>query len=180
MERRLDRSALLLGLCGVLLFAAPVRCAAQSDHAQPTEMQVILFVQAPAIDDGKGGIHLVWVPQAVQSLCLGKTAQQCTDIDYCARTIERNRNTRMCRNLGIARLPVYPPGMRPRRLLSILYYPIAPIGNFGALQDFYRTAPRAELERLSLRSRVKARVRFTRKPDDDDFEVLEILAVAPF
>ena len=31
-----------------------------------------------------------------------------------------------------------------------------------------------------LSARVKARVRFTRKPDDDDFDVLEILAVAPF
>ena len=177
MQRSLAWTACLLALCGGL-FAAPQRCSAQSEHAQSTEMEAILFVQAPATDDGKGAIHLVWVPQPLLTLCLGKTAQQCTDIDYCARTA--NRETPTCRNLGGARLPVYPRGMRPRRLLSVLYYPAAPIGNFGALQDFYRDAPRAALERLSLRARVKARVRFTRTPDDDDFDVLEILAVAPF
>jgi hypothetical protein len=48
------------------------------------------------------------------------------------------------------------------------------------LQDFYHRAPRPSLERLSLDTRVKARVRFTRTPEDDDFDVLEILGVAPF
>jgi len=49
-----------------------------------------------------------------------------------------------------------------------------------SLQGFYHRAPRASLEHLSLSARVKARVRLIRKPDDDDFDVLEILAVAPF
>jgi hypothetical protein len=29
-------------------------------------------------------------------------------------------------------------------------------------------------------ARVKARIRFTRKPDDDDFQLEEVLAVLPF
>ena len=50
---------------------------------------------------------------------------------------------------------------------------------FANLQTFFHRAPQASLEHLSMSARVKARVRFTRKSDDDDFEVLEILAVAP-
>jgi hypothetical protein len=70
--------------------------------------------------------------------------------------------------------------MRPRRQLSVIYFPIALIKGFAMLQDFYHRTPRASLERLSLSTRVKARVRFTRTSEDDDFNVLEILTVAPF
>lgn len=70
--------------------------------------------------------------------------------------------------------------MRPRRQLSVIYFPAASIKNLAVLEDFYHRAPRSSVERLSLSARVKARVRFTRKPADDDFDVLEILAVAPF
>jgi len=109
-----------------------------------------------------------------------KTAQQCSTIDYCVRTT--NRDISMCRNLGIplSRLPAYPHDMRPRRQLSVICFPIAPVKSFAILQDFYRRAPRPALERLSLSTRIKARVRLTRTPEDDDFDVLEILAVAPF
>jgi hypothetical protein len=88
----------------------------------------------------------------------------------------------MSRNLGIplSRLPSYPHDMRPRRQLTVTYFPVAPIKSFAMLQDFYHRAPRPSLERLSLSTRFKARVRFTRLPEDDDFDVLEILAVAPF
>jgi hypothetical protein len=70
--------------------------------------------------------------------------------------------------------------MRPSRQLSVIYYPIAPINGFDLLKDFYRSAPRASLERISMSARIKARIRFTRKADDDDFDLLEVLAVAPF
>jgi len=87
----------------------------------------------------------------------------------------------MCRNLGIplSRLPSYPPGMVPRRQLSVTLMRLTP-DYFTNLQDFYHRAPKASLERLSLSARVKARVQFIRKADDDDFNVLEVLAVAPF
>jgi hypothetical protein len=69
--------------------------------------------------------------------------------------------------------------MSPRRELSVGLYRLTP-DHFANLQDFVRHAPKASLEHLSLSARVKARVRLTRKPDDDDFDVLQILAVAPF
>ncbi len=167
-------------LCAVVLAALAAMALAQSAsataHPAAAELEAILFVQAPQPDNGQGAIHLVWIPQPIQRLCLGKTAQQCSTIDYCVRTT--NRDVSMCWDLGIplSRLPSYPHDMRPRRQLSVTYFPIAPIKSFATLQDFYHHA----LERLSLAARVKARVRFTRRTDDDDFDVLEILAVTPF
>jgi hypothetical protein len=142
-------------------------------------MDAILFVQSLPMKNGHDGIHLVWIPQPLQRLCLGKTAQQCADIDYCIRTTNRDVST--CRNLGIplSRLPSYPPGMVPARQLSITYIALTP-DHFANLQEFFHRAPKAWLEHLSMSARVKARVRFTRKADDDDFDVLRILAVAPF
>ncbi len=183
LQRLLIRHLLVLGHCAVALSALPTMARAQSAGAttQPasTEMEAILFVQSAQPNPDKNAIHLVWVPQPLQRLCLGKTAQQCANMDYCIRTT--NRDVSMCRNLAVplSRLPSYPPGMVPRRQLSVTFMRLTP-DHFTMLQDFYHRAPRASLERLSLSARVKARVRFTRKPDDDDFDVLEILAVAPF
>ncbi len=142
-------------------------------------MDVTLFVQSLPTKNGQDGIHLIWIPQPLQRVCLGKTSQQCANIDYCVRTT--NRDVSMCRNLGIplSHLPSYPHDMIPRRQLSEVFMLLSP-DHFANLQEFYHHASKASLEHLSLSARVKARVRFTRKPDDDDFEVLEILAVAPF
>jgi len=181
LPRLLVRSLLVLGLCGFVLVWPPGVAHAQSAGAKPesTEMEAVLFVQSLHMKNGQDGIHLVWIPQPLQRLCLGKTDQQCADMDYCVRTT--NRDVSMCRNLGIplSRLPSYPPGMVPRRQLSVTLMRLTP-DYFANLQEFYHRLPKASLERLSLSARVKARVRFTRKPDDDDFDVLEILAVAPF
>lgn len=146
------------------------------------ELEQLLFVQAPENGIPKGGIVLVWLPEPLQKLCLGKTASRCAAIDYCIRTT--NRNVPMCRNLSVnlARLSPYPPSTRPRRMISLTLSGIRAMnGNgFDLLQSFYNTAPRASLERLSMDARVQARIRFTRKPDDDDFNLLQVVAVAPF
>jgi hypothetical protein len=174
---------LILGLCAVALFAVPVMARAQSAGAtaqsSSTEMEAILFVQSVPFKTDHDAIHLVWVPQPIQRLCLGKTAQQCASIDYCIRTT--NPDVSMCRNLGLplSRLPSYPPDMLPRRQLSVVLTRLTP-DHFANLQEFYHRAPKASLEHLSLSSRVKARVRVTRTANDDSLEVLEILAVAPF
>jgi hypothetical protein len=178
------RNLLVAGFCAFLLSGLPsvarAQSAAATAHPASTELEAILFVQTPQADNGKGAIRLVWVPQPIEKLCLGKTAQQCSTIDYCIRTT--NREVSLCRNIGIplSRLPSYPHDMRPRRQLSVIYFPAADVKNLAMLRDFYHRAPRSSLARLSLPARVKARVRFTRKPEDDDFDVLEILAVAPF
>ncbi len=176
-------SLLISGLCCVALFALTSMTQAQSASVQgqagSSEIEAVLFVQSLRTTDGHEGIRLVWIPQPLQRFCLGKTAQQCADIDYCIRTTDRDVS--MCRKLGIplSRLPSYAPGMIPRRQMSETWFALAP-DSFAKLQEFFHHAPRASLEHLSMSSRVKARVRFTRKPDDDDFDVLDILAVAPF
>ena len=175
------RTANLL-ILGLVLSATPLLVAAQSAGAktQPgsTEMDAVLFVQSLPLKDGQQGIHLVWIPQPIQRLCLGKTTEQCTNIDYCIRTTNRDVST--CRNLGIplTRLPSYPSGMIPRRLLSVVLMRLTP-DYFANLQEFFHSAPKSSLQHLSMSARVKAHVRFTRKPDDDDFNVLEITAVPP-
>jgi hypothetical protein len=177
------RRPFVLGLCAFALGALPAMARAQSAgvtaQSSSTEMEATLFVQSAQIKNSQDAIHLVWVPQPIERLCLGKTAQQCASIDYCIRTT--NRDVSMCRNLGIplSRLPSYPPDMFPRRQLSVMLMRLSP-DHFTNLQDFYHRAPKASLEHLSLSARVKARVRVTRTADDDSLEVLEILAVAPF
>ena len=165
------------GLCAVVLSAFPAIAYAQSSGG--TELDAILFVQSLPMKNGQEAIQLAWIPQPLQRLCIGKTTQQCSDIDYCVRTT--NRDVKMCRNLSIplSRLPSYPPGMVPQRLHSVALLRLTP-DHFANLQEFYHQLPPASLEHLSLKARVKARVRYTRKSDDDDFDVLEVLAVAPF
>jgi hypothetical protein len=155
--------------------------AAQAGSDQPAsvELEQMLFVQAPENGIPKDGIQLIWLPEPLEKLCLGKTASKCATIDYCIRTT--NRDDSRCRNLGInlARIRHYPPGTRPARMLSITLFRIRELkGNgYGLLQDFYKSAPQASLQRISLDARVKARIQFIRKADDDDFNLLQILAV---
>jgi hypothetical protein len=177
-----SRNLLVLVFYVAGLFAFPSMALVQSGataQSSSTQMDAILFVQSLKMKDGRDAIHLVWIPRPLQQLCLGKTSEQCANIDYCIRTT--NRDVSMCRNLGIplTHLPSYPPGMIPRRQLSVVLIHLSP-DHFANLQAFFHQAPKASLQHLSLSARVKARVRFTRKADDDDFDVAEILAVAPF
>ena len=151
-----------------------------SDGQGSIELEQFLFVQAPEPDNGQGNIVVIWLPQPLQKLCLEKTAAQCSTIDYCIRTT--NRESSQCRNIGVnlARIPPYPPDTRPRRKLSVVYFPEARIKGLEQLRDFYRSAPKASLQHISMNARIKARIRFTRKADDDDFDLLEVLAVPPF
>ncbi|HLY42138.1 MAG TPA: hypothetical protein VKR52_13070 [Terracidiphilus sp.] len=147
-------------------------------------MEAVLFVQNPHLQNGRDGIDLVWIPEPIQRLCLGKTGQQCAAIDYCIRTT--TKTVAMCRDLGIplSLLPSYPSGMRPMRQHTVTFFAIqpstSPVKSIAMLQDFYRGLPPVSLDRLSMRARVKARIRYTRKADDDDLDVFEILSVAPF
>jgi hypothetical protein len=144
------------------------------------ELEEYLFVQEPMLANGKAGIHVLWLPAPLVKYCLGKTSKQCATIDYCIRT--SNRDVTNCKNLGInlSRIPPYPPGIRPARELSVVYFLQAPIEGMDLLKKFYASGPRASLQRLSMDARIKARVKFTRKTDDDDFYVLEFLATPPF
>ena len=174
-------AALALGSCATPAPAAPtIAETAQASSGQPSsvELEELLFVQAPGPGAPKDSISLAWLPEPLQKLCLGKTSERCATIDYCIRTT--NRGDSRCRNLGVnlARIPNYPPGTRPARMISLTLFRIREFnGNgYGMLQNFYKSLPPASLNRLSLNARVKARIQFIRKPDDDDFNLLQILA----
>jgi len=140
------------------------------------ELEPSLFVQLPGGKITPGAVQLVWIPEPLVKYCLGKTHQQCASMDFCIRTTTKNVST--CRNLAVdlAHLPAYPPDMRPRRMLSITLY-LARMKGWEELQDYVARAPKDRLERFSPLARIKAKVTFTRTPEDDDFRVLEILSV---
>ena len=98
-------------------------------------------------------------------------------MDFCIRTTSKNVST--CRNLAVdlAHLPAYPRDMRPRRMLSIALIPPTIMKGWEELEAYVARTPKDQLEHFSPLARIKAKVRFTRKPDDDDFQVLEILSV---
>jgi hypothetical protein len=153
-------------------------------HASPpgaqestSELEESLFVQDAHLKSGKKGVLLVWIPQPLQKFCLGKTVEQCAAMDYCIRTTSKNVAT--CKNLPVSlkNLPAYPRGMRPSRVLSITYSAITPDNKIAPVMDYLESAPAGSLDRFSMRGRVKARVKLTRKADDDQFDVLEILSV---
>jgi hypothetical protein len=147
--------------------------------ADTVEMETLLFVQNPHLKGNEVGIQVVWIPQPLEKYCLGKTAEECSKIDYCNRTT--NRKVPMCQN--IARLPAYPAGMHPRRMLSITYTRIvpklSPVKGMDILQTFFNSQPPGDFDRLSANVRIKAKVKLTTSVNDDDFNVLEILGVAP-
>ena len=164
------------------LAAATVLCAvAMAQTPRPgesnLELEPSLFVQLPAGKSTPGSVQLVWIPEPLEKYCLGKTHEQCASMDFCIRTTTKNVST--CRNLAVdlAHLPAYPPDMRPRRMLSIALIPPTRMKGWEELQDYVARAPKDRLKYFSPLARIKAKVRFTRKPDDDDFQVLEILSV---
>lgn len=148
-------------------------------HETSIELEESLFVQNPHVP-GVKGIYVLWIPQPVQKYCLGKTAEQCTEIDYCIRIT--NRTISRCRNLSVdvTSLPLYPPDIRPKRVLGVIYFPVAPIKGFGALLKFFESAPKDTFDRLSASGRIKARIKLIRSAEDDQFELLEVLAVPTF
>ena len=172
----LDRPARKLAaaaaaLCVVAL-AQPPRPGESSLELEPS-----LFVQLPGGKAPAGAVQLVWIPEPLVKYCLGKTHEQCASMDYCIRTT--NKNVAMCRNLAVdlAHLPAYPADMRPRRMMSIGLYLAVGMKGWQDLQDYMARAPRDRLVHFSPEARVKAKVTFIRKPDDDDFRVVEILSV---
>ena len=163
------------------LAAAAVLCVvAMGQTPRPgesnLELEPSLFVQLPGGKSSPGAVQLVWIPAPLEKYCLGKTHEQCAAMDFCIRTTTRDVST--CRNLAVdlAHLPAYPPDMRPRRMLSVVLY-LARMKGWVELQDYMARAPKDRLEHFSPLARIKAKVTFTRTPEDDGFRVLEILSV---
>jgi hypothetical protein len=150
---------------------------AQPSRENSIELETFLFVQLPGGKFTPGAVQLVWIPEPLEKYCLGKSHQQCASMDFCIRTTSKNVST--CRNLAVdlAHLPAYPPNMSPRRMMSIAMIPPTIMKGWDELEAYMARLPKEQLEHFSQVARVKAKVILTRKPDDDDFRVVEILSV---
>jgi hypothetical protein len=164
------------------LAAAAVLCVvAMAQTPRPgensLELEASLFVQLPGGKAPAGAVQLVWIPAPLEKYCLGKTHDQCASMDFCIRTTSKNVST--CRNLAVdlAHLPTYPSDMIPRRVLSITLFSAIRMKGWEELQDYVARAPKDRVEHFSPLARIKAKVTFTRTPDDDGFRVLEIVSV---
>jgi hypothetical protein len=159
-----------------LLGAAALAQAPRSGESS-VELEPSLFVQLPGGKISPGAVQLVWIPQPLEKYCFGKTHAQCASMDFCIRTTSKNVST--CRDLPVdlAHLPAYPAGMVPARMMSIALIPPIRMKGWEELESFLAGIPKDQLEHFSPMVRIKAKVKFTRKPDDDDFNVLEILSV---
>jgi hypothetical protein len=163
-----------------VMAAATMLCAvavAQPPRESSLELETSLFVQLPGGKITPGAVQLVWIPEPLEKYCLGKTHVQCASMDFCIRTTTKNVST--CRNLAVdlAHLPAYPADMRPRRMMSIALIPPTIMKGWDELEAYIARVPKEKLEHFSSTARVKAKVTFIRRPDDDDFRVLEILSV---
>ncbi len=175
-------AAMVLLVCnpawGLAATPSPVAPApAAAGQADGIEMERTLYVQAPDWSGPKeNSIVLVWLPEPLESTCLGRTMKQCFAIDYCIRTT--NPKGPQCSNLGIsrARLPHYPPGMRPRRAVSLVLRYLGDTNGFDRLKDFYKRAPKDSLERLSSDATIRARIRYNNNPSFEGFTLLEVLS----
>jgi len=153
---------------------------AHAQTPQSVELEEYLYIQNPNPSvAAKGAIYVVWIPPPVWRYCVGKTAEQCSTIDFCIRTT--SRQVPMCQKLSVnlARIQRYPADTRPRRLIGITYFARAPIEGLEPLLKYFESQPKATFGHLSNSVRFKARIKFTRRADDDDFDLLEVLALPP-
>ena len=162
------------------LAAAAAFCVvalAQTRRESSFELEPSLYVQLLGGKSTPGAVQLVWIPEPLEKYCFGKAHERCASMDFCIRTTTKNVST--CRNLvvDLAHLPAYPSDMRPRRMLSIALIPPTIMKSWEELEDYVARAPKDRLEHFSPLARIKAKVTFTRTPEDDGFRVLEILSV---
>jgi hypothetical protein len=167
------------------LIAGSVGSAApQGDETR--QIVDFLYVQnVPPADRTKGEelqIHVLWIPQPAQKYCLGKTMQQCIDLEYCLRIRDTGYSQpERCQSLRatVGGMPAYPPGICPRRVLGFTYFRAAGnvIKDFDKLVTYFKSRPPAAFDRLSTKERIKAKIKLTRTSDDDQFDLLEVLEV---
>jgi hypothetical protein len=182
--RKILAASRVAAIAALVCVAAPAFEATPSPVApaaagQPdtTEMEQTLYVQAPDWSGPKGdSIVLVWLPEPLESTCLGRTMKECFNIDYCIRTT--NPNGPQCRNLAVprSRLPHYPADMQPRRAISVVLRYLGNNDGFDRLKAFYKNADPSSLSRLSSDATIRARVRYNNNPSFEGFTLLEVLS----
>lgn len=175
---------LVIGLVAAFVCAAaagvgapvvPSVSAGSGGQSDGIEMEQMLYLQAPDFQGGGNSIVLVWLPEPLESTCLGRTMKECANIDYCIRTM--NPNGPQCAHLGISRaqLPHYPAGMQPRRMISVVLRYLDNSHGYDKLKVFYKSASQDSLERLSSDATIRARIRYN-SGSFEGFTVLEVLS----
>jgi len=81
--------------------------------------------------------------------------------------------------MDLSKLPKYSSDVRPKRVLSIVFYRGSLIKGWAALRTYFDSQPPGTFDRVSKSARIKARLKLIRSTDDDQFELLEVLAVPP-
>jgi len=162
------------GIAGHVLLAAAAQALPNPPDA--IEMEQTLFVQAPDFAGGGNSIVLVWLPEPLVSTCLGRTMKECFNFDFCIRTT--NPNGPQCKNLAVprARLPHYPPGMVQRRAMSVVLSKLGDSNGFDLLKSFYRSAPKASLQRLSSDATIRARISYNNSSSFEGFSLIQVLS----
>ena len=166
-----------LAAAAALMILGPVTVPAQTPPPS-AELEAYLYLQNSS-GPLKDAIYVLWIPQPVLKYCADRPTQDCLNIDGCLRTT--TRQVKMCQNLpvDISRIPRYPPETQPRRILGITFYRIGNIPGWDKVLTYFHSKPPGTFDRVTPATRIKARIKFTRKPDDDSFELLEVLAVPP-
>ena len=160
----------------LVLWADSGQAHRRIDQAATLEREEDLFILNPP-PASKGALVVLWIPAPVQRFCLGKTREQCVAIDYCIRTT--NRNVPQCRAVpvDVASVPKYPESIYPRRVLAVTYFrgSATAIKGVADLLEYFDGQQRSDFDRLSMKARIRAKIRVKRSADDDDFELMEVL-----
>src|SRR5271154_3948929 len=141
---------------------------AQTSKVQSTvELEDFLYILNPHFKAHPDAIDLMWIPKPVEKFCLGQPFEKCSAIDYCSRTT--NQQVAMCQNLrmDLSKLPKYPSDVRPKRVLSIVFYLGSLIKGWPALQTYFESQAPGAFDRVSKSQRIKARIKLIRAADDD-------------
>jgi len=176
-SRIMLRKPRFLAAAAGLMILSSVQVLAQAPPPS-AELEAYLYIQN-SHGPLKDAIYVMWIPQPVLKYCVDRPTQDCLDIDGCIRTT--SRQVKMCQNLpiDISRIPRYPPETQPRRILGVTYYRMVSMKGWDTVLTYFHSKPPSTFDRLTPATRIKARIRFTRKPDDDSFDVLEVLALPP-
>lgn len=158
-------------------FVLNVSSAPMLAQSPTTELETFLYIQDPHNLQRPDSIFLLWIPEPVLKYCLNRPNKECIDIDYCIRTT--TKHVKQCQNLpvDISRIPRYSPETQPRRVLGVTFYRIVGLKGWDSLLAYFKSQPPGTFDRLTPATRIKAKVKFTRNPEDDSFSLLEVLQV---
>lgn len=142
-----------------------------------TGLETFLYIQNTHNTQRPDSIYLLWIPEPVLKYCLNRPTQDCINIDFCIRTT--TKQVKQCQNLpiDISHITRYSQETQPRRVLGVTVYRMVGLKGWDSVLAYFKSQPPGAFDRLTPSTRIKALVKFTRNPDDDSFNLLEVLQV---